>query len=85
MIGYFLLAINLIAFGCFGIDKFKAISGRWRIPEKYLLLLAIGGGSLGAIMGMIIFNHKVNKMRFKWGIPLIMLVQVLVIWISFRV
>lgn len=83
--GYYLLIINLAALGCFGIDKVKAIKGSWRIPEKNLLLLTICGGSLGAIIGMILFNHKVKKPIFKWGIPLIMLVQIAMIWMYFHI
>lgn len=35
----YLLAANAVAFLVFGIDKWKAVKGRWRIPEKTLLLL----------------------------------------------
>ena len=36
----YLLAANVAAFLVFGIDKWKAVKGRWRIPEKTLLLFA---------------------------------------------
>lgn len=71
--------------GYFGIDKFKAMNKSWRIPEKHLLILTLCGGSIGAILGMILFNHKVKKPIFKWGIPLIMIGQIVLIWIYFHV
>ena len=67
------------------IDKFKAMNKSWRIPEKHLLILTLCGGSIGAILGMILFNHKVKKPIFKWGIPLIMIGQIVLIWIYFHV
>ena len=45
---YLLLAINVITFILYGIDKLKAKKGKWRIPEATLLLLAVMGGSIGA-------------------------------------
>ena len=54
----YLLAANAVAFLVFGIDKWKAVKGRWRIPEKTLLLFAAAGGSPGALAGMFVFHHK---------------------------
>ena len=54
----YLIAVNLLAFLCFGIDKQKAKLHQWRISEKTLLGIAVCGGSLGAICGMRIFRHK---------------------------
>lgn len=54
----YLIAVNICTFLVYGIDKQRARSGRWRIPESRLLLLAAVGGSLGAWMGMYIFHHK---------------------------
>lgn len=76
---YYLLAINLVAFLTFGIDKLKAKADRWRIPEKTLLLLALAGGSLGAWFGMQVWRHKTQHAKFKYGIPAILLLQVFLI------
>lgn len=46
---YCLLALNVGVWLMYGIDKWKAKSGRWRIPEKVLLLAAFAGGSVGAL------------------------------------
>ena len=49
---YYLLAVNILAFVLFGADKQKARRNAWRIPEKTLILSAVIGGSVGAILGM---------------------------------
>ena len=68
----YLLAANVAAFLVFGIDKWKAVKGRWRIPEKTLLLFAAAGGSPGALAGMFVFHHKIRKPLFYLGVPLIL-------------
>ena len=42
----------------YGIDKWKAKQGSWRISEATLLMLAVIGGSIGALLGMKIWHHK---------------------------
>ena len=60
----YLLAANAVAFLVFGIDKWKAVKGRWRIPEKT------------ALAGMFVFHHKIRKPLFYLGVPLILLLQI---------
>jgi uncharacterized membrane protein YsdA (DUF1294 family) len=72
---YYLLIINLLTFAVYGIDKAKAQKGAWRIPEKSLLLLAVIGGSIGAWLGIRLWRHKTMHPQFKWGVPLILLIQ----------
>lgn len=57
-IAYFLLIINILTFIVYGIDKWKAQNEKWRTPESTLLLLAFFGGSLGAMLGMLVWHHK---------------------------
>ena len=45
-LAYYLLAINVVAFIMYGIDKYKAKKAKWRISEATLLLLAVLGGSI---------------------------------------
>lgn len=71
------LVWNLIAFALMGVDKWKAKSGHWRIPEKTLFLSAILGGSVGAILGMSLFRHKTLHWSFRLGMPAILLLQFL--------
>ena len=75
----YLIIINLIAFLAMFIDKKKAQKGKWRIKESTLLILALIGGSIGAISGMYIFHHKTQKPRFYIGFPIIIIHQILVI------
>ena len=75
----YLIIINLIAFLAMFIDKKKAQKDKWRIKESTLLILALIGGSIGAISGMYIFHHKTQKPRFYIGFPIIIILQILVI------
>lgn len=75
----YLLIINIIAFFAMFIDKKKAEKNRWRIKESTLLILALIGGSIGAIIGMYTFHHKTQKPRFFVGIPIIIALQILIV------
>ena len=76
LITYYILGINVITFIIYGIDKLKAKKGKWRIPESTLLLLAIIGGSIGAWLGIKVWHHKTLHKKFKYGIPLILAIQI---------
>ena len=71
-----LLAVNITSFLLYGIDKYKAKKGRWRISDATLLLMAVIGGSIGAWGGMRIWHHKTMHKMFKYGIPVIIIFQV---------
>ena len=73
---FFILGINVITFMVYGIDKLKAKKGKWRIPEATLLLLAIVGGSIGGWCEMKVWHHKTMHKKFKYGIPMIIAVQI---------
>lgn len=72
----YLIIINLIAFLAMYIDKRRAKYGKWRIKEHTLFILAILGGSIGAIAGMYTFRHKTKKMRFVIGFPAILVCEI---------
>ena len=76
---YYLIVITVVTFLVYGIDKWKAKQGSWRISETTLLILAVIGGSIGALLGMKVWHHKTMHKKFKYGIPLIMLVQIVLI------
>jgi uncharacterized membrane protein YsdA (DUF1294 family) len=78
---YYLIAINIVTFIVYGIDKVKAMKGKWRISEATLLILAAIGGSIGALLGMKIWHHKTMHKKFKYGLPLILLVQIALIYL----
>ncbi|MBR3786474.1 MAG: DUF1294 domain-containing protein [Firmicutes bacterium] len=73
---YYLLAVNLLAFFLYGIDKRKAVKDQWRIPEATLLGVAFVGGSIGAWAGMQVFRHKTKHWKFKILVPVFFLMQV---------
>ena len=75
----YLAVINVATFLTFGIDKLKAKHAKWRIREAALLTLAVLGGSIGAWLGMQVWHHKTMHKRFKYGIPAIIIAQLLVI------
>ena len=73
---YYLLAVNIATFFLYGIDKYKAKKGRWRISEATLLMMAVIGGSIGAWAGMRLWHHKTMHKKFKYGIPIRIILQV---------
>ncbi len=74
-----------MTFTVYGVDKAKARRGAWRVPEKTLFLLPLLGGSVGALLGMLVFRHKTKHWYFVWGIPLILLAQIaLAVWVYFK-
>ncbi len=68
-----ILALSVFAFAAYGIDKRRAIRGRWRISEKFLLTLGFVGGAVGALIGMRLFHHKTRHTVF-WVVNIIGLI-----------
>ena len=78
-----MLLWSVVAFIAMGADKRRAQKGAWRVKEATLFLFALLGGALGATLGMHVFRHKTKHWYFRWGFPLILLVQLaLAIWLS---
>lgn len=75
----YLVIINVVTFFMYGIDKWKAKHTKWRIPEATLLGMAIIGGSIGAWLGMKVWHHKTLHKKFKFGVPAIIIIQLLII------
>ena len=76
---WYLAAINFTTWVVYGLDKGRAKSGKWRIPERTLLLLALVGGSLGALAGMIMFRHKTRKPKFYISVPVMFVVHCVIV------
>ena len=93
LLACWLLIINLVTFFVFGVDKWKAKRKEKkdtvrRVPEKTLLLLAALGGSLGALLGMKVWHHKTFHRVFRWGVPVILALQIIIpfgLWLYFNV
>ena len=80
-----LIIINIITFAVFGIDKKKAIDGKFRISELTLFVLSLLGGSLGGLIAMHKFHHKTRKWYFKFGIPMILIAWIaLIAWFVWK-
>ena len=71
----YLLIVNVIGFCSMGLDKRKARKNQWRIPEATLFAIAFLGGSLGSVLGMHVFHHKTRHWYFRYGMPLILVLQ----------
>lgn len=69
------IIINVVVFAMYGIDKWKAIHNKWRIPEATLITAALFG-VIGALLGMIVFHHKVRKPKFYISVPAIMILEI---------
>ena len=93
VLAVWLVLINLVTFLTFGLDKLKAKRKEKRekirrIPEKTLFLLAILGGSVGALLGMRVWHHKTLHKSFRFGIPLILILQIIIpagLWLYWNV
>ena len=59
------VALNVVTFALWGVDKWKASRGKWRVPEKILLQLAFVGGWPAAWIGAHHFRHKSSKLLFR--------------------
>lgn len=70
--------LNFVTFTVFALDKMKAISGQWRYKIVTLLGLCFIGGSIGGLLSMYIFRHKTNVDYFTWGIPIMMVMQIVI-------
>ncbi|MEG1481217.1 DUF1294 domain-containing protein [Clostridium sp.] len=79
----YLLVINIVGFISMFIDKEKAKRHKWRIPENTLMFIALIGGSVGSILGMEVFRHKTKHMKFKLGLPVILIVQIILYFMVF--
>lgn len=79
----YLLLTNIIGFFMMGIDKYKAKKRAFRIPEASLFTIAIIGGSLGTTLGMFTFRHKTRHWYFLYGMPAILILQLVLAFLLF--
>ncbi len=80
------VAVNILSFAAFGIDKKKAERKKQRISEMTLIILSIIGGAFGSLIGMVIFKHKLSKPKFYAGVPIIaVLIKILESFILYKI
>ena len=89
MLVFYLIGINILTFLLFGVDKSNAIHRHRRIPERTLLLAALIGGSIGALLAMYLFHHKTRKRKFSVGVPAMLILHLAVfvlylVWGGFK-
>ncbi len=72
----YIIIVNILSFCLYGIDKSAAIKQKQRIPNRVLLLMAIIGGSLGALAGMYTFRHKTKKWYYTITVPVLLVIQI---------
>lgn len=77
---YFLLLWNAMVFLIYGYDKFQAKRKGWRIAEYKLLLLAFLMGGAGALAAMFLFRHKTQKPMFQFGVPMLFLLNIALLY-----
>ena len=75
----YLIITNIVTFLVYGLDKWKAKKSKWRIREAALLGLAVLGGCIGAWLGMKVWHHKTMHKKFRYGIPAIIIIQLILI------
>ncbi|MBR3622233.1 MAG: DUF1294 domain-containing protein [Selenomonadaceae bacterium] len=72
----YFVVINIVAIAVYGWDKLCAVRKWWRVPEMTLIAIALIGGSIGEIVAMRIFRHKTLHLKFKYGLPFILILQI---------
>ncbi|WP_245830904.1 DUF1294 domain-containing protein [Sediminibacillus massiliensis] len=80
----YMLVMSLISFLVMGSDKRRSKKRKWRIPEKNIWLISILGGAAGSYLGMYFFRHKTRHTSFRIGIPLLLIIQIVVLFTGFR-
>ena len=81
----YIAALSILTWALFGIDKWKAVRGKWRIRESTLLGLSLLGGAAGGLAGMYLFRHKIRKSRFRIGVPLMLIAQAVLLCVLFGI
>jgi uncharacterized membrane protein YsdA (DUF1294 family) len=73
------LFVNTLGFILMYVDKKRAIKHKWRISENTLMMIAFFFGSLGVYLGMKVFRHKTKHFKFKFFVPLFLILHVCII------
>lgn len=80
-----LIVTNLTAFIMMGVDKRRAVKGRWRTSERALLIACACFGALGGWLGMRHFRHKTKHKKFTVSVPIMLILQIaLLVYLAVR-
>ena len=77
----FLVVMNLVSFVLMAYDKIQAQNGGWRVPEIVLFAVTACFGGLGGVLGMQLMRHKTRHWYFQLGLPLLLVIQVVLLFI----
>ncbi|KJF25565.1 membrane protein [Clostridium aceticum] len=80
----YLLCINIVGMILMGVDKAKAKKNQWRIQELTFMIMALLGGAIGILIGMVTFHHKQSKKKFYIGIPLLYIINKVIQFITYH-
>ena len=80
----YLIIINALGLLFMITDKRRAIKNKYRMPEAVLMLVAMSGGSLGCLVGMLLAHHKTKKPLFALGIPIFLLLHIFVLFLCIK-
>jgi hypothetical protein len=78
------IILNTLAFLLMGLDKYLAVKNKYRISEFTLLSIAIIGGALGTFLGMKIFCHKTMHGKFKYGLPVLIIFNIWILYFLYK-
>lgn len=76
-------AVSIMGLILMGIDKAAARLHIYRIPERVLMTFAALFGAAGVGLGMLLFHHKTRKLKFKWGVPILLIVQIAIVYFGY--
>lgn len=81
IIGIYVIAINVIAYVLMWFDKYQSKNKGQRISENTLFFIALIFGAFGIYLAMKApIYHKAAKAKFKWGIPLLIVWNVICVY-----
>ena len=81
--GLWVLFLSAVEFALMGVDKWKAKRDAWRIPELTLWAFALLGGAPGGYLGMRCFRHKTRHWYFKFGFPVLAVLDLTaLVWLA---
>lgn len=81
----YLSIISVFAFIITVFDKVRAMRGGWRVKEATLIFVSALGGSVVMLLTMLLIRHKIRKKKFMVGIPLIIVAQLALAFVIWRV
>ena len=77
---FYYIAINILTFVMFFIDKRAAKKNLWRKKESLLMGMILAGGVVGGFWGVFLLRHKSRKLKFKFVLVLSLILHILIIY-----